>query len=236
MGQQTITPSTALRLSLEKHNETFETLLKLIPPKYYLIEDPEAQVTHPPFSFGLPEAVTNTGQQASKYQKHSKKQKTSKQAVKEASKKAKRDKVHLLRMLYPRAYSHPYVAGPNKQETVLDIQKDAQNLTRKRKVPPSESDEEIDIDDPLDLHSSPSDHDDANSHHGDPEEEEEFVPMPASGGIADLRTKLHTRMAQLRRGSGGAVSGGGKDELLEERRRQRAAMRERRRKETRGED
>ena len=61
----------------------------------------------------------------------------------------------------------------------------------------------------------------------------EVQPMPVSGGIESLREKLHSKMAQLRRGARGANLGGGdKDDLLEERRRQRAAMRERRRKET----
>jgi len=61
----------------------------------------------------------------------------------------------------------------------------------------------------------------------------EMQPMPISEGIESLREKLHTKMAQLRRGGRGANFGGSdKDDLLEERRRQRAAMRERRRKET----
>lgn len=62
-----------------------------------------------------------------------------------------------------------------------------------------------------------------------------LVPMPKSGGIKELREKLHAKMAALRRGGRYAADGeeaGSRDELLEERRRQRAAMRERRRKET----
>lgn len=70
------------------------------------------------------------------------------------------------------------------------------------------------------------------------------VPLPTSGGIQDLREKLHAKMASLRRGGAretlrnrdegdnGADEAGSKDELIEERRRQRAIMRERRRKET----
>lgn len=90
------TPAAILRTSLEKHNDTFESLLKLIPPQYYIVnEETEAQVckigTEPPpillISFHL------VFQVASKYQKHSKKQKAPKQAIKEASKKAKREKV-----------------------------------------------------------------------------------------------------------------------------------------------
>lgn len=75
-----------------------------------------------------------------------------------------------------------------------------------------------------------------------------FAPLPTSGGIQDLREKLHARMNALRRGGGGAAAtgregrdadadakeaeAGSKDELLEERRKQRALLRERRRKET----
>lgn len=33
------TPTSVLRASLEKHNETFETLLSLIPAKFYLARD-----------------------------------------------------------------------------------------------------------------------------------------------------------------------------------------------------
>lgn len=60
-----------------------------------------------------------------------------------------------------------------------------------------------------------------------------LVPMPASGGIRELREKLHAKMVALRRGYRLEGEAGSRDELLEERRRQRADMRERRRKETR---
>jgi hypothetical protein len=33
-----------LKASLERHNSTFETLLNLIPAKYYLPKDPDEQV------------------------------------------------------------------------------------------------------------------------------------------------------------------------------------------------
>ena len=33
------TPAATLRASLEKHNDTFESLLKLIPAKYYIVEE-----------------------------------------------------------------------------------------------------------------------------------------------------------------------------------------------------
>jgi hypothetical protein len=42
------TPSSVLQSSLEAHNDTFESLLKLIPAKYYLpLEQTEEQVLLP---------------------------------------------------------------------------------------------------------------------------------------------------------------------------------------------
>ncbi|KZP01689.1 hypothetical protein CALVIDRAFT_559490 [Calocera viscosa TUFC12733] len=62
-----------IRQSLERHNEAFSNLLKLIPPRYYIVEDKD--------------------EVASKWQKNTKKQKMPKQDVKEATKKAKRAKL-----------------------------------------------------------------------------------------------------------------------------------------------
>ena len=42
------TPAATLAASLEKHNDTFESLLRLILAKYYLVQDDEDQVR--PFS------------------------------------------------------------------------------------------------------------------------------------------------------------------------------------------
>jgi hypothetical protein len=75
----------------------------------------------------------------------------------------------------------------------------------------------------------------------DEEGEMSIVPLPTTGGIQDLREKLHAKMSSLRRGGARRegrdieirdVEAGSKDELLEERRKQRALLRERRRKET----
>ncbi|KAI6020281.1 hypothetical protein PISMIDRAFT_44120, partial [Pisolithus microcarpus 441] len=71
------TPADVLRTSIEAHNDTFEALLRLIPPKYYFVKDDDA---------GGP-------QTSSKYMKHSKIKKAPKQVVKEASKKARREKL-----------------------------------------------------------------------------------------------------------------------------------------------
>lgn len=38
------TDAATLRASLERHNDTFESLLKLIPAKYYIAQDNEEQV------------------------------------------------------------------------------------------------------------------------------------------------------------------------------------------------
>jgi len=104
------TATATLRASLEKHNNTFESLLRLIPAQYYIVnEETEEQVssslkTHP----RIPSK--SVFQAASKYQKHSKKQKAPKQAIKEASKKAKREKVRrsfhffILKLTTPKIY------------------------------------------------------------------------------------------------------------------------------------
>ncbi|KAF9262726.1 hypothetical protein L218DRAFT_973368 [Marasmius fiardii PR-910] len=203
------TPLPTLRSSLEKHNETFETLLKLIPAKFYLVQD-----------------LTDE-QIASKFQKNSKKQKAPKQAIKEASKKARKEKL-----------------DPANQKTIVDLQNEAAEAQRqakskgKRKAL-SEDDGSDDDDGGLDVDIQMED----NS--GEDEEENvdadamdvddaPLVPMAPTSDIAVLREKLHAKMAALRRGNAQRPNGeaGDRDELLEERRRQRAAMRERRRKET----
>ncbi|CAA7263382.1 unnamed protein product [Cyclocybe aegerita] len=195
------TPAAALRASLEKHNETFESLLKLIPAQYYIVND-------------------DTEEAASKYQKHSKKLKAPKQAIKEASKKAKREKL-----------------DPANHKSIIDIQNEAHGKKSvngkgkgKRKASAALSDSKDD-DASIDVDVDIQDVDDEDDHEDDMDVETLLKPMPISSGVESLREKLHAKMAQLRqRGRGEA---GDKDDLLEERRRQRAAMRERRRKETR---
>ncbi|KAK0212485.1 surfeit locus protein 6-domain-containing protein [Desarmillaria ectypa] len=194
------TSTADLQASLERHNAIFEQLLKHIPAKHYLVQDNDEQV-------------------ASKYQKHSKKQKAPKQLIKEASKRARREKL-----------------DPDNNKSVIDIQnelaKQSSTSKGKRKAVnppldenPDSSEGMMDVD--IDL--------------GDDSKNEDekaetppttIVPMPQSNGIMALRQKLHHKMAEVRRGGHGGEAGD-RDELLEERRRQRAAMRERRRKETR---
>ncbi|KAJ7675679.1 SURF6-domain-containing protein [Mycena polygramma] len=202
------TSSSVLQASLEAHNDTFESLLKLIPAKYYIpLEQTEEQA-------------------ASKYQKHSKKQKAPKQAIKEASKKAKREKL-----------------DPENHKTVIDLQNESQKSAsakgkRKAVAPPSDDDESGEEDIAMDVDVDLGDDSEGDDEPDDDAMDEDIVPMPESGGIGVLRDKLHARMAALRRGGGPRydyVNGnapGDKDALLNERRLQRAAMRERRRKET----
>ncbi|KAG9227016.1 hypothetical protein CCMSSC00406_0008988 [Pleurotus cornucopiae] len=196
-----------IRASLERHNNIFESLLKLIPAKHYLVQD------------------QNDEQIASKYQKHSKNQKASKQAIKEATKKAKRDKL-----------------DPANQKTIIEIQQGkldsskANKKGKKSKQPPLEEDSDDDEDDGG-IHVDVDVDDEEDRGPMDIDSDEKIVPMPHSSGVSELREKLHARMEQLRLGRRGQAANwgaepGDKDELLEERRQQRAAMRERRRKET----
>ncbi|KAM5532998.1 hypothetical protein V8D89_013340 [Ganoderma adspersum] len=208
------TSTSVLQESLEKHNEVFESLLKLIPAKYYLVHD-DADAHY-----------------ASKYQKNSKKQKAPKQAIKEASKKAKKDKL-----------------DPANNKTILELQSEAlaareeeQRSTKskgKRKAAILDNDDEDNDSDAMHLDAPMSDSGDDEEADEDAGEAMDMdtdaapVPMPESGGIAALREKLHARMTELRnKGRGRGWEANSRDELLEERRRQRAAMRERRRKET----
>ncbi|KAJ3858964.1 surfeit locus protein 6-domain-containing protein [Lentinula novae-zelandiae] len=204
----TVTPLSTLRTSLEKHNDTFETLLKLIPAKYYIVQEFTEE------------------QAASKFQQNKKKQKAPKQAIKEASKKARKDKL-----------------DPANQKTIIDIQNESSNVKGKRKAIEidSSSDEEEDGDDEvaMDVDVRLEEGIDVDS----PPTPPALVPMSTPTSITALRAKLHAKMASLRRGGGGAsgankvelgvgLETGSRDDLLEERRQQRAAMRERRRKET----
>ncbi|KAH9034709.1 surfeit locus protein 6-domain-containing protein [Lactarius pseudohatsudake] len=181
-----------LRASLEKHNQTFESLLSLIPPKYYLPQDDEDQ------------------QGASRYHKNKKMQQAPKQAIKEASKKARREKARPL---------------TSNNKTVLDLQSDQHTSTSKgkHKAPTLDDSDGEAISSELDVHMDDSDPED------DPAP---IVPLPQSESIETLRAKLHAKIEAMRIKKRGDGEGNSKDELLEERRLQRASMRERRRKET----
>ncbi|KAG9079974.1 hypothetical protein FRC06_007230 [Ceratobasidium sp. 370] len=189
-----ITPSRELRASLEKHNQVFESLLQLIPDKYYLLQDRDDGA-------------------ASKYQKHKKKQVAPKQAIKEATKKARRDKL-----------------DPANNKTILERQKEAVNTQpapskhkgERKAASGLNNSAGLDVD-MTDLSDNPeASNDDAPA----PQ------PMPAYESVTTLRSKLHARIDSFKRG---APTGepGNRDELLEEQRRKRGLLRENRRQATR---
>ncbi|KAF8324037.1 hypothetical protein DL93DRAFT_2123647 [Clavulina sp. PMI_390] len=186
-----------LRDSIERHNATFESLLSIIPARFYVSREPdEIEIS-------------------SKYMKNKRKRETPKQAIKEASKKARREKL-----------------DPDNQKTVLDLQRDAVATAVPSKqsasgpAPASEGE--------LDPSSEDEDQED-----GDVEDIESetppaitrpTVPMPGSGSISELRARLHARMEALRQGNSTADPQlGSKEALLEERRMKNAALREKRR-------
>lgn len=187
-----------LRVSIESHNDIFESLLRLIPSKYYLVKDDNTDISN-------------------KYMKHSKKLKTSKQDVKESSKKARREKL-----------------DPANQKSIVDLQNEAalqheqsseKDKGKRKTLPPPMSDS-----------GSSGSNSECEGKEGDEDammqvDNEPAVPMPRSESITFLRQKLHARMAALRCGGGGDEPSD-KDALLEERRKQRATLREKRRKET----
>ncbi|KAI6105323.1 surfeit locus protein 6-domain-containing protein [Pisolithus croceorrhizus] len=204
------TPADVLRASIEAHNDTFEALLRLIPPKYYFVKDDDE---------GGP-------QTSSKYMKHSKNKKPPKQVVKEASKKARREK------LDP-ANHKSIVDLQNEAAAELENSRNTKEGIRDPTTPPHSSpsvseDEDGDEDEGNDAMQL----DDAGEQPSAENEERlaELVPMRRTESVTVLREKLHARMAALRQGGGGEP--GSRDELLEERRKQRAILREKRRKET----
>ncbi|TFY75307.1 hypothetical protein EWM64_g8706 [Hericium alpestre] len=219
------TPLPTLQASIQAHNETFESLLRLIPARFYLPfhDDGDDQVRRDRSVSDM--SIVLTFRQPSKYHKNKKSQQGPKQAIKEATRKARREKL-----------------DPANNKTVVDLQDEAQedagsasNLKRKGKgkarEPESDEGEEGDLSMDVDVAGELGDDSDEED---EPMQDDEIVPMPEHQGIDALRAKLHAKIDGLRnRGRkswGGEV--GSKDELLEERRIQRAAMRERRRKDT----
>ncbi|KAI0252739.1 surfeit locus protein 6-domain-containing protein [Lactifluus subvellereus] len=185
------TATSILQASLEKHNKTFETLLSLIPPKYYLVHD-------------------DNNDQPSKYHKNKKMQHAPKQAIKEASKKARREKL-----------------DPANNKSILDVQNVKLTPTSKGKQKaPMPDDSYGDAPSPeADVHMQDLE---SNSE----EDAAPVVPLSRPESIETLRAKLHAKIDAMRSKKLGGGEGSSKDELLEERRLQRAALRERRRKET----
>ncbi|KIY50976.1 hypothetical protein FISHEDRAFT_71276 [Fistulina hepatica ATCC 64428] len=204
--------SRALRASLEQHNATFEALLRLIPAKFYIVDEPDPVEAN------------------AKYQKHRKHAKEAKEHKKERERALKR-----LRL------------DPMNHKTVVDIHEtvaaqaqakvgDNADMAGDNDVEAADSgeDDKVDVDAAvLDGPSTTVADSMSMDASGD---SAPLVPMPAAtGGIAELRAKLHARMDALRKRRGAPLTGEGgtmltgKDALIEERRR---AMREKRRKET----
>ncbi|KIM24901.1 hypothetical protein M408DRAFT_331564 [Serendipita vermifera MAFF 305830] len=215
-----ITPIEELRESLERHNTAFENLLRLIPAKYYIV---------------------NEEQDDSKYQKNKKRQKAPKQEVKEASKKARKAKLDpdnqksILQLQEEAAEAKRSAAiSKNKPSVVKTGSK-----KRKRSDETDEEEESSDAGDSDDIsiefetsHVSNRKAKDSVS-----TKETDFVPtpLPVGGSIVDLRNKLHDKIATFRkhRGLPDETATETKDSILEARRLKRAQLRENRRKETR---
>lgn len=218
------TSAAVLRASLEKHNNTFETLLKLIPPQYYIVnEETEAQVrrlsaahfpvSHPPAFLGsvqVPEAQQETKGPQAGYQGGVEEGQTRKGGL------APEHTLYapLKFLLTPRASF--FQLDPANHKSILDIQNEAylkQSTStkgkRKAATPASNTDEDdegmtMDVD--VDMaglaaadDSGVDSGDDGDD--GDDASETEMQPMALSGGIETLRAKLHSKMAKLRRGA-----------------------------------
>lgn len=204
----TPTPPSVLRASLERHNDTFESLLKLIPAQYYIVN----QATE--------DAI------ASKFQKHSKKQKGVKHAAEVAAAKqeAKRRKL-----------------DPAHQKTIVDLQNEDAEAKSRANADSDDEGEGISMDVDVDLASGVEE--DEDDYEDVEMDGEDLVPMPSTeGGIGALRQKLHDKIERLKGNKNkerinywvhpNDPEPTSKEALLEERRKQRAALRERRRKET----
>lgn len=234
------TPSATLRASLEKHNDTFESLLKLIPAQYYIVNDEtEEQVSYLSWnsqSQALSSSLSQKGSlEVSEAQQETKGSKTGYQRGYEKSKAWKgflRSHFFISKFL-----THFFVnqLDPANYKSIVDIQnenylKQRENSKGKRRASSSDSDEDEDISMNVDVDMKDLDESDEEQ---SIDEDTELQSMPAPVGIEALREKLHNKMASLRRGGRHAAGEpSDKDTLLDERRMQRAAMRERRRKET----
>jgi hypothetical protein len=174
---------------------------------------------------GLP---TRQPQGTSRYHKNKKVQRAPKQAIKEASKKARREKARLSIFIHDLWSTIKSVQlNPANNKSVLEIQNDrlASDSKGKQKAPtPDDSDGDV---------LQPATDFQMQDIESDPEEDASHaVPLSRPGSIETLRTKLHAKIDVIRSKKRGDNEGSSKDELLEERRLHRAALRERRRKET----
>jgi hypothetical protein len=242
------TPSSVLQSSLESHNETFESLLKLIPAKYYIpLEQTEEQVLRLTYRIRHTELtcgrrllniknIARSKRHPSRLSRRRPRKQSGKRRVFSSSYKT-------LALTTTKNYVQ---LDPEHHKTIIDLQNESANGERqaksasakgKRKAVTFEEDESGEDGIAMDVDVDLEGDSDGDDEPGD-DAMEDIVPLPESGGIEALRDKLHARMAALRRGGGprydyvNGNSSGDKDALLNERRLQRAAMRERRRKET----
>lgn len=236
------TPVATLRASLERHNDTFESLLKLIPAKYYLVQednDEQACLQHLRSCLYLSQFSRTDCVKVSETQKE---QKRGQAGYQRGFQEGKEGKGNSRAIVFHIVDTQTYLQlDPANSKTVIDIQNESlqeqeeskKKQGKKRKLSEVHSDKDdsgndmtmrVDVD--LNVEGE------KNDSESESEQEENFVPMPESNGIEALRKKLHNRMAELRNKGRPKGEAGDRDELLEERRRQRAAMRERRRKET----
>ncbi|KAG9031480.1 hypothetical protein FS837_002974 [Tulasnella sp. UAMH 9824] len=184
------TPRSVIRASLEKHNAAFESLLRLIPPEFYI------------------ERPVNTEQWKSRFQKHTKKEAANKQAVKEATKKAKRQKL-----------------DPANHKTLLDIQQEAdaskaaskKGKGKEKAAPQSDSEDEASDDD------VEKDYSKRSAMAVDEEDEPQPIKPMKRESVGNLREKLHARIEELRKGrkAGPYMERSPKDALLHQSRKER---------------
>ncbi|ORZ11844.1 surfeit locus protein 6-domain-containing protein, partial [Absidia repens] len=162
---------------ISAHSNTFDALLNLIPIKFY-ITDP------------------SSAENDSKYM-HNKRKNAPKQAIKEASKKAKKAKL-----------------DPSNQRTVSEIQKEQaeqravngkndkkSKTTKVQPVAAADSDDDMDVDETEQVKSI-NGHADfsglADDSVSQPQHTEPLQPMPPKNEINELKRKLHERIVQQR--------------------------------------
>lgn len=160
----------------------------------------------------------------SRFQKNTKKESAPRQALKEATKKAKRLKVHADEIHGVQGETHGLVdmqLDPANHKTLVDLQQEAaeaqaaassKSTSSKGKQKAAEA-----IDSEDDNASDASD--EPPSIHMD-EDPPAFKPMPKRESVAHLRAKLHTRIEELRKGRKAAPyqEWSPKEHLLEEQR------------------
>ncbi|KAI6161893.1 surfeit locus protein 6-domain-containing protein [Pisolithus thermaeus] len=167
------TPANVLRASIETRNDTYEALLRLIPPKYYFT--------------------------SSKYMKHSKNKKPPKQVVKEASKKARRGKLdpanHKSIVDLQNEAAAELENSRNTKERKHDPTTPPHSSTSVSEDEDGDEDEGNDDMQLDDAGERPSAEDE--------ERPTEMVPMRRTESVTVLREKLHARMATLHWGGAG---------------------------------